>query len=471
MLKRILCILAVAGSAGLYGQTDGFTLKQCIEYAWMNNLDVRQYMLNYEISRIDAKQAKTSLLPSVTANAGQNYQFGRTIDRFTNTFVNQTIRTNNFSLNANMMVYSGLQNINNIKAKDLQMLSNEESIQTIKNQIALSIASAFLTAIQAEENIKNATFQIESTKTSIDRAQRMVDAGTTDLSALLSLKAQLANEELNLVTAQNNRQTSMLNLKTLMQMPMEVELNILLPELSDEIPVNDLSAQQIYDIATGNMPQVKAAELQYMSAVMQSKMSRGGMAPAISVYGNLSTVYSQNAKNITDITQTGTEVIGYTQNSSESVLRPTFTYNTQTIDFGKQLKDNLGQSLGLSLNWTLFSGFQIHNQYQKSKIQIYSSEINLQKIKNTLLNDIQIAVANYTAAKARFDASKNNVDAQKLSLDYVQKRYDAGASTSFDFIQAKNNYLQAQSSMTQAKFELIFRALILEYYKGKPIQL
>jgi outer membrane protein len=210
--------------------------------------------------------------------------------------------------------------------------------------------------------------------------------------------------------------------------------------------------------------------MQYQSSVFQSKYARGFMAPSISLYGNISTVYSQSAKTITGATQTGTQAIGVTQNTNDIVLQPTFSYNTQTIDFGKQLKDNLGQSLGVSMSWTLFNGFQVHNQYQKAKIQIQSSEINLLKIKNTLLNDIQIAVTNYNSALARYQAAKNNIEAQKMSLDYVQKRYDAGASTSFDFIQAKNSYLQAQSSETQARFELLFRALILEYYKGKPIQ-
>lgn len=469
MIKQIFLSFMLMTGLTSMAQTGTYTLKQCIEYAWMNNLDVRQYILNYETSKIDAKQTRTNLLPNLSANAGQNYQFGRTIDRFTNTFVNQTIRTNNISLNANFMLYNGLQNINNIKSSDALLKASEENIQTIKNQIALSISNAFLLSIQAEETIKNSKFQIESTKIRIDRAQKMVDAGTSDLSALLSLKAQLANEEFNLVNAQNSKINAIINLKTLMQMPIDEDLNIEIPSISGELMVNVLSASQIYEIALQNMPQVKSAVFQSEASMIQSKMSRGNMAPSISLYGNLSTVYSQNAVNITGVTPTGTQVIGRTQNSNDNVLSPTFTYQTETIDFGKQMKDNLGQSLGLSLSWNLFSGFQVQNQYQKSKINLQISELNLLKVKNTLLTDINLAVTNYNAARAKFDAARNNVEAQKLSLDYIQKRYDAGASTSFDFIQSKNSYLQAQTNETQARYELIFRGLILEYYKGNPL--
>lgn len=471
MLKYAIALIFSVSAGQISAQSESFTLKQCIEYAWMNNLDVRQYTLNARSSELDAWQARTALLPSINGSAGQNYQFGRTIDRFTNTYINQTIRTNNFSINSSITLYNGLQNINNIRSKDLLKSANEESVQTIKNQIALNISAAFLQAIQAEESIKNAQLQIEITKTRIDKAQKQVDAGTADLSQLLSLKAQVANEQLNLVTAQNSKSSAIINLKTLMQMSIESELNISIPDFSGDIPTNVFSAAEIYQIALGNMPQVKAAELQYKAAAFQTKISRGYMAPTISLYGNIGTVYSQSAKTITGVTQTGTQPIGITQNSNELVLSPTYAYNTQTIGFSKQLKDNLGQSLGVSMSWNLFNGFQVQNQYQKAKIQVQSSEISLLKIKNTLLNDIQIAVTNYNSAKARYEASRNNVEAQKVSLDYIQKRYDAGASTSFDFIQAKNGYLQAQANETQARYELIFRALILEYYQGKPIQL
>ncbi len=135
------------------------------------------------------------------------------------------------------------------------------------------------------------------------------------------------------------------------------------------------------------------------------------------------------------------------------------------------MKDNIGQGAGISFSWNLFNGFQVQSQIQKAKISQQISDINLQKQKNTLLNDINTAVNSYNAAKAKYDASKNNVEAQKTSLDYIQKRFDAGASTSFDFINAKNNYLQAQSNELQARYEMVFRALILEYYKGNTIQL
>ena len=455
----------------LNGQVNTFSLKQCIEYAWMNNLDVRQFVLNSESSSIDLKQSKSNILPSLSANAGQNYQFGRSIDRFTNQFSNQTIRSNNFSLNANLLLFGGFQTQNNIKLANATQKAAQENIYNIKNQIALNVANAFLQAIQSEENIKNLNFQVETTKQRVIKAQKMVDAGTADLSSLLSLKAQLANEQYNVVTAINAKNASMLNLKTLLQMGNDKDLNLSMPVVSMDIISNAFSVNELYQIALENMPQIKSAMLQNEAAKYQTRTTQGSMFPTIALFGSLSTVYSQSAQIYSNPTISGTQIIGYTQTNNEAVVQPTFSYQISTKAFNKQISDNLGQGAGISLSWNIFNAFQVQNQIQKAKINEALSDLNLLKVKNNLLNEINSAMNSYNAAKAKHDAAMNNVEAQKMSFDYIQKRFDAGVTNSYDFIQSKNNLLQSQSNEIQARYELVFRGLILEFYKGNPINL
>lgn len=455
----------------LNGQVNTFSLKQCIEYAWMNNLEVRQFVLNSESSSIDLKQSKSNILPSLSAGAGQNYQFGRSIDRFTNQFSNQTIRSNNFSLNANLLLFGGFQTQNNIKLANATQKAAQENIYNIKNQIALNVANAFLQAIQSEENIKNLNFQVETTKQRVIKAQKMVDAGTADLSSLLSLKAQLANEQYNVVTAINAKNASMLNLKTLLQMGNDKDLNLSMPVVSMDIILNAFSVNELYQIAVENMPQIKSAILQNEAAKYQTRTTQGSMFPTIALFGSLSTVYSQSAQIYSNPTIIGTQVIGYTQTNNELVVQPTYSYQKSTKAFNQQLTDNLGQGAGISLSWNIFNAFQVQNQIQKAKINEALSDLNLLKVKNNLLNEINSAMNSYNAAKAKHDAAMNNVEAQKMSFDYIQKRFDAGVTNSYDFIQSKNNLLQSQSNEIQARYELVFRGLILEFYKGNPINL
>lgn len=467
---RAFLIVCMGSTSLLFSQSSEFTLRQCVEYAWLNNPDIRQSMLNTDIAAIDRKQSVTNLLPNISLNGGQNYQFGRTIDRFSNQFTDQTIRSNNFSLSASLLLFNGLQNQNNIRMQKALEKASGMNLDAGKNQIALSVANAFLQIIQTNETIKNARTQLESTAQSIKRAEKLFEAGTTDQGNLLMLKAQFANEQLSLVNAENTKNAALLNLKTIMQFPPDKDLDIAAPPIPDELKTNPYSVSELYAIASENLPQIKAAVLQTEAATYQTRISKGNLFPTISLYASLSTVYSQNAKTISNYQFSGAQVIGYTQ-GGDSVFQPVFKYQLSTIDFGKQLRDNLGQGAGITLNWNLFNGFQTRNQIQKSQINKQISEINLQRARNTLLNEINAALNSYNAAKARYDATRNNTEAQKLSMDFLQKRFDAGVSTTFDFIQAKNAYLQALSGELQAKYELVFRGLILEFYKGNPINL
>jgi outer membrane protein len=281
----------------------------------------------------------------------------------------------------------------------------------------------------------------------------------------------LANEQYNVVTAINAKNASILNLKTLLQMGNDQELNLSMPVVSMDIISNSFSVNELYQIALENMPQIKSAILQNEAAKYQTRAAQGSMFPTISLFGSLSTVYSQSAQIYSNPTIIGSQIIGYTQTNNDAVVQPIFSYQISTKAFNKQISDNLGQGAGISLSWNIFNAFQVQNQIQKSKINEALSDLNLLKVKNTLLNEINSAMNSYNAAKAKYDAAMNNVEAQKMSFDYIQKRFDAGVTNSYDFIQSKNNLLQSQSNEIQARYELVFRGLILEFYKGNPINL
>lgn len=469
-MKKIHFLILFLSLQQLHAQVKTMTLQECIEYAWKNNLDLKQSLLSAESSKIDYQQSKMNQLPNLSFSTGQNYQFGRTIDRFTNAFVNQTTRSNNFGLSSGVMVFNGFQIRNNIKQNKENLESVNQNIEASKNAIALNISNLFLQLIQIKESINNSKLQMNSTQSQIERAQKLVDAGTTDMSSLLSLKAQLANEELNLINNENSQNAILLSLKTSMQYPVTDDLEVLMPNIGlENVKINE-TLIEIYDAAIKFLPQVKAAIAQNNASNYMEKISRGALLPSISLFANINTVFSDQAKNYTGTSNLlGYRTIGITQTSSELVVSPIYDVTSKVIPFNTQLKDNLGQSAGISLSWNLFNGFNTQNQIKKAKINQQISDLNLLKTKNTILTEINTAYNSYTAAQARYKASENSVNAQKTSYDYIQKRFDAGLTSSFDFISAKNNYLIAQSTFLQAKYELIFRSLVLNFYKGNKI--
>jgi outer membrane protein len=286
-----------------------------------------------------------------------------------------------------------------------------------------------------------------------------------------NLMAQKSNEELTLVNSQNALNSAILNLKVQMQFPIEKDLDIILPSLEKTLDPQMPDANTLYLSCLNRMPEIKAAEAGLQSSNLQTKMAQGNYAPSIQLYASLSTVYSESAKEVFNQRISGTQVIGVVEGSLENVVIPAYSYETRTISLADQFKDNFGQGAGLNFSWTLFSGMQMRNNVAKARINYQIAEISLTQARNTLLNDITTAVNEFNASLARLKASENNLNAQKLAFDFMEKRYQSGVSNAVEFTTAKNNYQIALTNYALAKYDYLFRYMVINFYSGKPLSL
>src|SRR5215216_2793096 len=78
------------------------TLKQCIEIAWKNNVDVNRSELQMENNKVNFTLAKGNLLPFISGNINHGISQGRTIDPFTNSYVDQNLSYANYGVDASL---------------------------------------------------------------------------------------------------------------------------------------------------------------------------------------------------------------------------------------------------------------------------------------------------------------------------------------------------------------------------------
>ena len=91
--------------------------------------------------------------------------------------------------------------------------------------------------------------------------------------------------------------------------------------------------------------------------------------------------------------------------------------------------------------------------------------------RQTLKNDIQTAIANARAADKQYEAAQRTVDATNLAFQNMERRYGVGAVNSFDLTTSKNNRDNAENDLVVAKYDLLFKLKILDFYLGKPLSL
>lgn len=248
--------------------------------------------------------------------------------------------------------------------------------------------------------------------------------------------------------------------------PFEIKLIDIdtLPEYTEE------SIASIYDLAIQNMPEVKQAELSVLESQLSQKVVGASRYPTLSAYGNLNTVYSETGIELAEVS-TQLTTIGYTKTTNEEVLSLIPVQKYVQSSFGNQLNNNLGRSVGLSLSVPVFNNFRTSTSYENAKLNTEINELNLVQTKNQLRSDITTAYTNMKAAKSRYDAAVLNESAQFNNYDFNQKRFDAGILNSTDLLNAKNMWTQAQNQLINAKYEYVFRIMILEFYKGNDIRL
>lgn len=448
-----------------------WTLEDCIKHALNNNIQIKQQQLNTVLAKYQYDQGIAALFPSINGSASHIYNNGQTIDMFTNEFATQQVQSNNFNLNASVVVFSGLTLLNNLKQKQLDFLAGQYDLEKMKNDIALTIATAYLQVLYNIELLEIAANQLEITGQQAARTRLLYDAGSIAKGNLLTIEAQLAQDELTKVNAQNQLDLAYLTLMQLLDLPSDNTFHIEQPDLA----LPDASslfntADDVFNKAVTIQPDVKGAEIRVKSAKKGLNASWGMVSPTITLSGSYGTGYSGASKDILDITQSGFSVIGVTA-SGESVFAPTYDYTYQKVKFWDQLDRNLNNSVGLYMSIPIFNKLQTYTSIRSSRLSLMNAELNLQNTKNQLYKTLQQAWADAKAALNRYSASVKSVDALKESFNYTQQKFDVGLLNSIDYKDAKNNLIKAQSDMLQAKYEYVFRIKVLDFYQGKPLTL
>src|SRR5690349_25173215 len=102
LLGSILLVLAALGTQAQQTDTttvgSAWTLKQCIDYAWANNLTVKRSELDVEESKVAHTQSKLTHLPTINGQASYGFSWGRSLDPVSNLFIEQEIQSSNLAV-------------------------------------------------------------------------------------------------------------------------------------------------------------------------------------------------------------------------------------------------------------------------------------------------------------------------------------------------------------------------------------
>jgi len=447
-----------------------WTLQKCIDEGLKKSIQVRQSELNLKSQQIALEQSKAALLPNLNGQAANFYNVGRTIDRFTNQFANSTVQSINLGLSTNLNLFNGLQNYHNIQQNKINLSAGLKEIDQSKNDICLSVASAFLNVLLSKEVLMNSERQADLSKQQSERMKKLFDAGATSKANLLQVEAQLSNEELAVVNSRNAVNMALLSLSQLIMLENTEGFDVSAPGVTepDEMPLN-FPASYVFAQALTSQPSLKVAELRKQSAAKGIQISKASNFPSLSFSGSIGTGYSGLAKEVVGI-ETRTIEAGITQ-SGETVYSVAVDPILERSSYNKQFGDNVNKSFGLVLSVPIFNNYQVRRNIAQAKIQFEQSDLSYQQVRNNLKRSVDQAYADALAALNRYKATRKTVEALKEVYSNTEQRFNAGAANSLEYSDSKTRLFNAESNLIQAKYDYVFRYKILEFYMGKTLTL
>ena len=457
-----------------------WNLKTIVEYAMKNNIGVKQNEIQAKIAALTLKQSKLSQYPSANFSGSSGLNFGSSQDPVSFSRINQRSLNSTFNLQSSADIFNFYSKRNTIAANEWELKAAIANVGKLQNDIALSAANAYLQVLLAMEQEKITKVQVDQTTAQLNNTKKQVEAGTLPELNLVQLEAQLAMDSVNYINAKGGVIQNILNLKNFMSIDAAAPFEVDVPpvETIPLEPISDLQPDYVFNQAVTNQPQQLVNEYRLKAAEKATAASKGAMYPTISMFGGLGSSflvtkfprYTQVAgapQTTPSFVTVGTTQY-FVQVPSVTAVRDGYTKSGPVFS---QISDNFGQTIGLSLSVPIFNGGSLRTNYEKSKLNIATLQLQKEADNLKLKQDIYSAYNAAMVAMEKFNASKKAVSSSQQTYDYANKRFEVGMLNTFDLITTQNNLLRAKLDYTINQFDYVFKMKVLEFYKGLGLKL
>ena len=434
----ILCLSKTLGAQDIW------SLEKCIEYAWSNNLSIKQQNIEVSKSETQLLQDRLDFLPDLNVSFGHNLNWGRSVDLQNLEIIhNKLSQSTSASANASIYLLDGLSKLYGIKSSRKSLEISIQEVERLKDEISVSIARSYLQILLAKEVLAAAEESFNSLEKQRDRTRLLVEAGSQPYTALLDIESQLASERVQVVTAENRVKTSTLALQQLLDLQYDPDFQIMVPDI--DYTIQKYTGYNIDEIYAGalSMPVIQSARLALTKGELDLKSAKGQFYPKISLAASYGTFYSSS----------------------------TFAPDGSVYPFFDQFRDNINPSISIGLSIPIFNNWNVKTNVRNARLAKESLELDLRTKEQTLYKEIQTAVTEAETYYRQMEAAEANVSSMQESFRYVEEKFNAGALNSTDYTVARANLLKSRSEYLQAKYQFIFQLKIIDFYKGIPMSL
>ena len=432
LLPILLCSLLLSGLRNATAQeaSKTWTLQECLDYAYQNNIQVRQSRNNQLSGIEDTKQAKAALFPSLVASTTQSYT-----NYPSSEVTDNNSYTGTYGITAGMTIFEGGKLRTEVKRQKVQNQMDALSVEESVNDIRIAIVQAYMQCLYAADAVRINRSTAEASKAQRDRAEEMLRAGSISRVDFAQLQSQYSSDEYQLVVAGSTLDNYKLQLKQLLELDIMEEMNPAVPEVKEENVLKALPPKnEVYETALKVMPQIRRGELGIEAAKLEEKSARAGFFPSISLSASVGTGHMSN-------------------NDFES---------------GSQIWNRFNENVGLTLNIPIFSNRKNRTAVNKAKIALNDSYLEWTSLQKELLRNVESAYLDAVSAQAQYLSAREKEKYARESYELTSEQFRVGVKNTVELITAQNEYSAAQQQVLQAKYLTLLSIELLNIYQGLP---
>lgn len=450
-----------------------FGLSDCFDYALENNFTLKSVELDRLRNQANLKLAQAARLPNIGASASYSQSFGYRVDPTTNNYINESFGNQGIGLNVDAPIYAGNRIKQQIMRARLESTVAEENVNQSVVTLKIDITGAYLSVLQAQENLRSAYETLMMNESELEQMEKMIAKGVRAKNESLELQSLAAQSRLDIANAQNTLDVNKLILKQLMQMPESDTLIIENPRFDEEelIEIYPISSTALYASAISWHPAIKMGEAQQQSNELMLQVAKTANIPTLSFFGGIGSNWSSSFR--------AQNVLGegfYTQDATINgeMVELGLPYTRSEflpVSYFDQLNRNLGYGLGLRLSIPILQQGRNRANIELAKVDIIQAKIDNDQNKNTLLSDIQLATTQFSSAQEQFQAAMTALEWAEASYTDMTKRHDKGVANNYELVTAARQRDIATRNLNIAKYNLIFRKIIVDFYQTGNIDL
>ncbi|MGL4520359.1 MAG: TolC family protein [Phocaeicola sp.] len=417
-----------------------WSLKDCIEHAMEQNIQLQQQQIAYESSVVDLKTAKAALFPSLSFNSTQNLS-NRPFQE-NNTIVNgnevissnsKTTYNGNYNLNAQWTVWNGNKRVNTIKQEGLNERMAGLSVYQTANSIEEQVTQFYLQVLYAEEAVVVNQNTLRVSQAQLDRGKELLSAGSLSRAEVAQLEAQVGNDSYQLVVANSSLQSYLLQLKQLLEIEGDASFTIGDASLNNEQVTAPLpNKSDVYLGALSSRPEIERGKLQIQSADLSISIAKAGYYPSLSLNASMGTNH----------------------------------YSSSTNGLSSQLKYGWNNNIGFTLSVPIFNNRTVKSAVEKARLQRDDNELALINTQKELYKTIENLWLDATNAQQQFAAAQVQLNSAEVSFEMMNEQFQLGMKNIVELLTEKNNLLAAQQSHLQAKYMAVMNRMLLNFYGG-----